>query len=216
MAKMTDWEIWMAQVHPPVQKYASPEYVNNPDNWGPPIPKYKEMMLRLSPDELLKTYVKIDRNSPSGLSWRRPLRGTVGPASTITEGTPALCSLTTSKHKYTSSARTSYHGRVGRTAYSASRVVYYLRHGVWPEVVDHIDNNPLNNLEENLRASTAAKNAQNRKSGQTKGFHWNKSSSKFHVRLAGVDLAQVDDMLTARAIYVKAYFDKYKHMPRAD
>lgn len=215
MGKMIDWEIWMAQAHPPVQKYASPEYINNPDNWGPPMPKYKEMMERLSPEELLRTYIQIDASSPSRLSWRRALCGTVGPASTTKAGTPALNTLKTSKHKYAACQRTSHHGRVGRTAYAASRVVYYLTHGTWPEVVDHIDNNPLNNAPENLRASTHAKNAQNRKSGQTKGFYWNKSSSKFHVRLAGVYLAQVDDMLTARAIYVRAYFDKYKHLPQA-
>lgn len=216
MIKMTDWEIWMACVHPPVQKYASAEYINNPSNWGPPFPKHRVMMDRLTVDELLLLYLRVDTNSPSGLSWRRSLIGTTGPASRIKEGTPALTTVMTTTQKYEASKYSYYGGKLFYKGMAAHRVVYFLMSGEWPEVVDHIDGNSFNNAPGNLRRSTHVKNQQNRKSGQTKGFFWNGSARKFYVRVAGVHVAQVDDMLTARAEYVRHYVDKYSHLPSPD
>lgn len=41
------------------------------------------------------------------------------------------------------------------------RVIYWMHTGEWPEVVDHIDGNILNNSIENLRAATASSNMMN-------------------------------------------------------
>lgn len=216
MVKMTEWEMWVASVYPPIQQYASPEYIANPANWGPPFPKHRVMLDRLTVDDLLRLYLQIDINSRSGLSWRRALVGTVGPASRIREGTPALTTVMTTSQKYGASQYSYYGGKLFYKGMAAHRVVYFLATGEWPEVVDHIDSNPFNNVPNNLRRSTHVKNQQNRKSGQTKGFFWSKSARKFYVRVAGVHVAQVDDMLTARAEYVRHYVDKYKHLPSPD
>jgi len=47
--------------------------------------------------------------------------------------------------------------------YSCHRVIYFLQTGSWPEVVDHIDGNTLNNTIENLRAATKSDNKANSK-----------------------------------------------------
>lgn len=48
-------------------------------------------------------------------------------------------------------------------SYMMHRIIYFWYHGVWPEYVDHIDGNPLNNKIENLRSVSAAENALNKK-----------------------------------------------------
>jgi hypothetical protein len=208
MTKMIDWEIWMAQVHPPVQKYASPEYVNNPDNWGPPMPKYKHMLDRLTWDEMVKVYLEVDTKSPSGVSWRRSLVGTVGPAASVKAGSPALTGIVHSGRGYSY-----YSGTFARRTVSAHRVVFFLTCRYWPEVVDHVDGDSFNNSPDNLRAATQVTNQQNRKMGKVKGFYWNQAARKFYVRVAGAQVSQADDMLSARADYIRAYLSKYNLLP---
>ena len=43
-----------------------------------------------------------------------------------------------------------YQGSINRRTFSASRVVYFLLHGVWVDYVKHLDGNPLNNHASNL------------------------------------------------------------------
>jgi hypothetical protein len=49
---------------------------------------------------------------------------------------------------------------LGKKVY-AHRVIFALCNGYWPSAIDHIDGNKANNRIENLRAVTAAENAQN-------------------------------------------------------
>jgi len=44
---------------------------------------------------------------------------------------------------------------------SNHRVVYFLTHGEWPDLIDHIDGDKLNNSVRNLRVATRSENAKN-------------------------------------------------------
>lgn len=72
------------------------------------------------------------------------------------------------------------------------RVVFLMHHGYLPNMVDHIDGNPLNNRIENLRPATRSENNQNRKTNKNtvsgiKGVDWHKQVGKWRVqvRVAG-------------------------------
>jgi hypothetical protein len=71
--------------------------------------------------------------------------------------------------------------------YLAHRLIYALHHGNMPDVIDHVDRNPLNNDISNLRASDKRLNAynsglpSNNKSG-VRGVSWCKKNNKWVVR----------------------------------
>lgn len=55
-----------------------------------------------------------------------------------------------------------YHvGAIHSVMMKAHRVAYAIYHGVWPDVIDHIDGDPGNNRIENLRSSSQADNLRN-------------------------------------------------------
>ena len=68
------------------------------------------------------------------------------------------------------------------------RIIYKMHYGYCPDVLDHIDGNPLNNKIDNLRPADPALNHWNMKkfssnmSGMT-GVTWSKQSKKWRMRL---------------------------------
>lgn len=187
----------------------APEYLENPDNWGPPMPEYRKHLENLSLDEALRVYLQIDESSPSWVSWRRPLKGTRGRASLVHNGSPALLQLmgnrNSTHHYYGGSA-------CGRKSLKAHRVVFFLSNGYWPEVVDHIDRNTTNNAPGNLVASDPLLNSHNREE-QVRGFHWNSKDRKYRVMLRQRYVGSYETELDARAAYLREFRRTYGFMP---
>lgn len=56
---------------------------------------------------------------------------------------------------------------IAEKEYAVHRLIFFIETSLWPEQIDHIDGNGLNNKFENLRPSTQHKNQRNRKSHRT-------------------------------------------------
>lgn len=72
--------------------------------------------------------------------------------------------------------------------YPLHRIVFLLHHGYFPQVVDHINGNPLDNRIENLRDATNQTNQYNRKCGANntsgcKNVSWNQKKNVWQVHL---------------------------------
>lgn len=70
--------------------------------------------------------------------------------------------------------------------YCVHKLVYLWHHGEWPDQVDHINQNSLDNRIDNLRLAGSCENMQNRKlfrnnSSGAKGVSWNKRVNKWQV-----------------------------------
>ena len=68
------------------------------------------------------------------------------------------------------------------------RLIYLYHHETLPKIIDHVDNNPLNNVIHNLRPATQSENCQNRKvslknkSGK-KGVSWCANTRRWVVQI---------------------------------
>lgn len=54
-----------------------------------------------------------------------------------------------------------YFIRIDKNMYYCARIIFFMHHNWWPEMVDHEDRNSLNNKIENLRAADGFQNAAN-------------------------------------------------------
>jgi AP2 domain. len=86
--------------------------------------------------------------------------------------------------------RKDWHITIDGHKYIASRIIYFMHHGVdpYPMEVDHEDRNSLNNNVDNLRLGSSVLQSQNRtiRSDNTsgvKGVNWNKQTSKWVARI---------------------------------
>ena len=75
--------------------------------------------------------------------------------------------------------------KISTVLYKAHRIIWVIAYGYWPDKIDHIDGNGLNNRLDNLRSVSNSKNHMNRKkavdntSGVT-GVHWHKQVKKWN------------------------------------
>ena len=75
-----------------------------------------------------------------------------------------------------------------KKSYCVHRVIYCMHTGEWPEVIDHINNNPKDHRIENLRAATHSTNNMNKvaQSNNTSGIKnvcWNKTHNRWSVQI---------------------------------
>jgi hypothetical protein len=73
-----------------------------------------------------------------------------------------------------------------KKVYMVHRIIFMYHNGYMPEIVDHADNNKLNNRIENLRQADRSKNMLNSKLHKTnisgvKNVHWSKSDKNWIV-----------------------------------
>lgn len=77
---------------------------------------------------------------------------------------------------------------LNKKTYLDHRVIFFIHNGFLPEVIDHINNDPLDNRIENLRACSVEENCWNAmlsKSNNSgfKGVGWHSASKKWRARL---------------------------------
>jgi hypothetical protein len=82
------------------------------------------------------------------------------------------------------------------------RLIFMMHHGYLPKIIDHIDNNPSNNLIENLRPASHSQNCHNSNISKTnksgiKGIYWHKQSNKWKAQFK----------LNGKKIYFGTYYD---------
>jgi hypothetical protein len=73
---------------------------------------------------------------------------------------------------------------IDRQCIPVHRLIWVMQHGSMPELIDHIDGNPLNNKIENLRLATSKQNALNRVyKGKIKNVSLCSENNKYKVSL---------------------------------
>lgn len=89
---------------------------------------------------------------------------------------------------FTARSRGYFVGAVLGRVVQASRVIWAIHHGEWPEIIDHIDGDPSNNLLANLRSVDRPTNQRNMKVGSNskhghRGISWDKSRSRWRATM---------------------------------
>lgn len=99
-----------------------------------------------------------------------------------------------------------YRGFLKDKRLAAHRVVFFLNYGYWPEQVDHIDGNRLNNSLSNLRAVTAQQNRFNQR--KAKGYSYRADRDRYiaYIRVDGKtkNLGSYHTEQQARRAYLEA------------
>lgn len=154
----------------------------------------------------LREMYRYDPSSPSGVAANADR-----PRGRVREGDPVM--LTKARRK----KRLCYTGIVfGKFCY-AHRIVYAIVHGEFPETVDHIDGDPLNNRIENLRAATIQQQQWNKParkgtSSGVKGVQYRPDRSSgypYFARIQGVHIGSFATLEEATAAYNKESQRRY-------
>lgn len=77
--------------------------------------------------------------------------------------------------------------KINQVSYGAHQLSFLYHHGYIPDLIDHINRNPIDNRIENLREATLSQNNWNSKLSKSnksgvKGVHWNKNENKWVAR----------------------------------
>jgi hypothetical protein len=97
--------------------------------------------------------------------------------------------------------------------YLVHRIIFFLHHQYWPEQIDHINGNKLDNRIENLRPASGSCNAWNRPEQSTntsgaKNVEWDKAKNKWRVRIRAnnkrIQIGMFEDINTAKQAAIKA------------
>lgn len=80
--------------------------------------------------------------------------------------------------------------KLDKKSYLAHRVIWKLIHGYWPENIDHINGNGVDNRLVNLREVTMAENMKNKKAYKSNtsgvsGVYWCKRDKRWVVKISG-------------------------------
>ena len=101
--------------------------------------------------------------------------------------------------------------------YLAHRLIFLMHYGYLPKVIDHSDNNKLNNNIKNLRVATKAENGHNSKiskanTSKAKGVSWDKQRKKWVVHISlnckNKFIGRYEDLELAELVAIEAR-DKY-------
>lgn len=107
--------------------------------------------------------------------------------------------------------------------YLVHRIIYLWHHGVLPNILDHINGNPIDNRIENLREATNRQNQYNSKlrrdnTSGIKGVNWKKSSQKWQVRVrigtTRKTIGAFKDLELAELVSIEAQHKYYKEFAR--
>jgi len=94
----------------------------------------------------IREYLLVDCTSRTGLRWVK------SPGSRAKAGAEAFTAINAGGY---------YNSKVLTKVLTAHRVVWFLTHGTWPVLLDHINGDKLDNRLENLRECTTLQNTQN-------------------------------------------------------
>lgn len=93
--------------------------------------------------------------------------------------------------------------------YYAHRIACAMHYGEWPEMVDHINGDGLDNRAANIRLSSATDNPKNQalhkdnKSGLS-GVRWNAAREQYYARIGHTRLGEYGTLLDAAAARISA------------
>jgi hypothetical protein len=110
------------------------------------------------------------------------------------------------KPAFTSSCSGYYRGNLLNKVYAAHRVIWAMAHNEWPEVIDHVNGNKLDNRLSNLRNVSQTINCKNTRhhkhnTSGVMGVSWSNTRNKWVARVgantAGVHIGYFDDKESA-------------------
>ena len=157
------------------------------------------------PLSYIQSVLKIDPDSPSGLTWL-PRTNTLSDWNARYANNHAGCILKDAKTGYQKwGISIAYNGKNLRLV--CSRIIFLLHHGYLTKgkCIDHEDNNALNNKIKNLRESTHSQNAQNSKlrkdnTSGTKGLSWNEKTQRWTAEI----------YVNSKKIYIGCFLESEK------